>query len=83
MLNGFFGSKNAPADWDFFTVNDITIVGALGSPNLWDEVISMLESGKIETKSLISHVMKLEEFEKGLDIMVNRKENACKVILKP
>ena len=83
VLNGFFGSKNAAIDWDFFTVNDISIFGALGSPNIWDEVIAMLEAGKIETKSLISHVMKLSEFEKGLDIMVKRKENACKVILKP
>jgi 2-desacetyl-2-hydroxyethyl bacteriochlorophyllide A dehydrogenase len=83
VLNGFFGSKKVVIDWDFITVNDIKIIGSLGSPNIWDDVIEMLESGKIETKSLISHVIKLEEFEKGLDIMVNRKENACKVILKP
>lgn len=83
MLNGFFGSKNVPVDWDFFTVNDISILGALGSPNIWDDVIGMLESGRIETRSLISHVLKLEEFERGLDIMVNRKGNACKVILTP
>jgi Threonine dehydrogenase and related Zn-dependent dehydrogenases len=83
VLNGFFGSKKMVADWDFFTVNNISLIGALGSPNLWDNVIGMLEYGKIETKSLISHVLKLEEFEKGLDIMINRKENACKIILKP
>jgi len=39
--------------------------------------------GKIETRTLISHRLKLDDFEKGLDIMVNRKENACKVILVP
>lgn len=48
-----------------------------------DIVIEMLEKGKIETKSMISHKMKLEDFEKGLDIMVNRKENAMKLILQP
>ena len=83
VLNGFFGSRPAPIDWDFITVNDISIIGALGSPNIWDNVIDLLESGMIETKSLISHVLKLDEFEKGLDIMVNRRDNACKVILKP
>jgi len=83
VLNGFFGSKAAPIDWDFITVNDISIIGALGSPNIWDNVIDLLESGIIETKCLISHIMKLDEFEKGLDMMVNRRENACKVILKP
>jgi 2-desacetyl-2-hydroxyethyl bacteriochlorophyllide A dehydrogenase len=83
VLNGFFGSRSAPIDWDFITVNDINIIGALGSPNIWDDVIDLLESGMIETKSLISHVLRLDEFEKGLDIMVNRRDNACKVILKP
>ena len=82
-MNGFFGSRSAPIDWDFITVNDISIIGALGSPNIWDDVIDLLESGMIETKSLISHVLRLDEFEKGLDIMVNRRDNACKVILKP
>ena len=83
VLNGFFGSKNAPIDWDFFTVNDVSILGALGSPNVWDQVIALLEAGIIETKSLISHVLPLDHFEEGLDIMVNRKENVCKVIIKP
>ena len=34
VLNGFFGSKNAVIDWDFFTVNDISIFGTLGSLNI-------------------------------------------------
>ncbi|KJS50573.1 zinc-binding dehydrogenase [Desulfosporosinus sp. BICA1-9] len=83
VLNGFFGSKQVSIDWDFFTINDIEIIGALGSPNIWDDVITMLETGKIETKSLISHIFKLDEFEKGLDIMLSRKENVCKIILTP
>ena len=83
VVIGFFGSKKPEIDWDVFSTRDITIIGALGSPGIWDNVIEMLESGKIETKSLISHTMKLEDFEKGIDTMVNRKENACKVILIP
>ena len=83
VLIGFFGSKKPEIDWDAYSTRDLTIIGALGSPGIWDDVINMLESGKIETRSLISHRLKLEDFEKGIDIMVNRKENACKVILNP
>lgn len=83
ILNGFFGIKNAPIDWDSFTTKNITLIGTLGSPNIWDEVIYYLESGKIETKNLISHKLSLDDFEKGLDIMLNRKDNVCKVIIKP
>ncbi len=83
VLNGFFGGKRADIDWDFITTNEIAIRGTLGSANVWDDVIYMLETEKIEVKSLISHVMKLEEFEKGLDMMVSRKDNACKIIFNP
>lgn len=83
VLVGFFGSKQPRIEWDSFTTKDISIIGSLGSPGIWDSVIEMLESGKIETKTLISHVLGLEDFEKGLDMMVNRKDNACKVILVP
>jgi 2-desacetyl-2-hydroxyethyl bacteriochlorophyllide A dehydrogenase len=83
VLNGFFGGKRADIDWDFVTTNEIMIRGTLGSANVWDDVIYMLETGKIEVKSLISHVMKLEDFEEGLDIMVSRRDNACKIIFNP
>ena len=83
VLIGFFGSKKPEVDWDVFTTRDITIIGALGSPGIWDNVIEMLDSGKIETRSLISHKMSLKDFEKGLDLMVGRKDNAMKVILRP
>ena len=83
MLNGLFGSKRADIDWDFITTNEITIRGTLGSANIWDDVIHMIMTGKIETKSLISHTMELKNFEKGLDIMINRRENVCKVIFNP
>ncbi len=83
VLNGFFGGKKADIDWDFVTTNEIDIIGSLGSPNIWDDVIHMLEEGKLETHSLISHTMGLEDFIKGLDIMVERKENVCKVIINP
>jgi len=83
VLNGFFGFKNAHIDWDSYTTRNISLIGALGSPNIWDEIIYFLETGKIETKNLISHEMHLQDFEKALDIMVNRKENVCKIILKP
>lgn len=83
ILNGFFGAKEAPIEWDFFTVNEVRIIGTLGSPNVWDEVIHLIESGQISTDLLVSHRLKLTEFEKGLDIVINRRENVCKVIIEP
>lgn len=83
VLIGFFGSEKPDIEWDSFITRDITMIGALGSPGIWDDVIEMLDSGIIETRSLISHEMKLEDFEKGLELMVGHKEKTLKVILKP
>ena len=83
---GFFGDKKPSCDWDSFSTRDIELYGSLGSPNIWDDVISMLESGKLEVKTLISHVKDLksyDDFKSALDTMVDRRENVCKIILKP
>lgn len=83
---GFFGAKKPDCDWDSLITRDVTIYGALGSPNIWDDVIKMIEDGKLDTKNLISHVRDLksyEDFKNALDIMTERRENACKIILKP
>ncbi len=83
---GFFGDKKPSCDWDSFTTRDIDIYGALGSPLVWDNVISLMESGKLEARNLISHVTELksyQDFKNALDTMIDRRENVCKIILKP
>lgn len=83
---GFFGAKKPQCDWDSFITRDITIYGALGSPNVWKDTIGMVESGKLDTKNLITHSIDMksyDDFKNALDIMVERKENVCKIILKP
>lgn len=83
VLVGFYGSKGVNVDWDSFITRDISIFGSLGSPRIWDNVINLLETGKITSKPLITHRLKLEEFEKGLELMINRREGVIKVIVIP
>ena len=83
---GFFGTKQAPCQWDFISTNDVQIIGSLGSPGIWDFVIGLVESGRLDLDGIISHVLPLkskEDFMKALDIMTGRKDNVCKVVLKP
>jgi L-iditol 2-dehydrogenase len=85
-LVGFFGSKKAECNWDSFVTKNISIYGSLGSPGIWQDVIKLMEKGDLETKNLISHVMDLKstkDFETAMSIMVERRENVCKIILKP
>lgn len=83
---GFFGAKKPNCDWDSFITRDISLYGSLGSPNIWGDVIRLMEDGQLETRNLISHVMDFkcyDDFKNALDIMVERRENVCKIILKP
>lgn len=79
---GFF-SQNIQMDLDFFITKNVTITGSIGSPGIWDTVIELIEDRKIDVNSIVSHAMRLENFDKGMDIMVNRKENVCKIIFNP
>ena len=86
VLCGFFGAKSAPCSWDFISTTDAEIIGSLGSPGIWDFVISLIEDGKLDVQSVISHTLPLkskDDFMNAVDIMTGRKDNVCKVVLVP
>jgi L-iditol 2-dehydrogenase len=82
-VTGLYGGKKCVIDFDTFVVNNISLYGSLGGPNVWDEAISLHERGLVTAEPLISQRMPLSEFEKGLEIVRDRKDHALKVILEP
>jgi len=82
-VTGLYGGKKCQIDFDTFVVNNITVYGSLGGPNVWDEAIDLHERGLVKAEPLITHRLPLSEFERGFDIVRNRRENALKVILNP
>ena len=72
---GFFGSKQAPCNWDYIITNDIEIIGSLGSP----------ERGKINGRNIITHdlpVKNKEDFMNAFNTMEESRDGACKVIVR-
>jgi len=49
----------------------------------WEEVRRLLESGGLNVSPVITHKVRLEEFEKGFDLMTQRPKVSGKVILIP
>jgi threonine dehydrogenase-like Zn-dependent dehydrogenase len=47
------------------------------------ELARLMESGAIDPRPLISHVMPLDDAAKGYDIFSARTDNVMKVLLKP
>jgi threonine 3-dehydrogenase len=49
----------------------------------WEEVRRLLESGRLDVSPVITHKMRLQEFEKGFDLMTEEPKVSGKVILIP
>ena len=80
---GLFNSQWGEIDLDALVVNNVTIRGSLGSPNVWDETIHLMESGRIRTGPLITGRYPLSEAEKVFQMMAERSPNLIKAILLP
>ncbi len=80
---GLFNSQRGELDLDAFVVNNITLRGALGSPNVWDETIQLLEAGRIQAQPLISERQPLERATDVLRRIAGRPPELIKVVLEP
>jgi L-iditol 2-dehydrogenase len=63
--------------------NEIMVVGVKANPNVSRKVVSLIGSGKLAVKDLVTHVFPLEEFAKALETFEKRKDGAVKVVLEP
>jgi L-iditol 2-dehydrogenase len=66
-----------------FVLNEITLSGSRANPNVATRALNMLASGVINGNRIVSHTFPLEQYEKALDIFVNRKDGAIKVVIEP
>jgi len=61
---------------------EISIIGSYSSsPKHLSKALKLISKGYINVKSLITHRLPLEEFEKAVELIVSRK--AYKVIIEP
>lgn len=82
-LMGLFNSQMGSIDLDALVVGNITIKGSLGSPGVWDETISLIERGHVNTKALITHPFALADVPQAFDLMQDRTSDVVKICLKP
>ena len=63
--------------------NEIAIFGSRANPNVSRKIISLVSSGQLVIKDLITHSYPLEDFTRALETFVNRREGAIKVVIEP
>jgi L-iditol 2-dehydrogenase len=80
---GLFNSQKGEIDLDALVVNNITLKGSLGSPNVWEETLHLLETGAIRAGPLITHRRALSEALQVLQMMEERQPDLIKAVLVP
>ncbi len=80
VLQGLFGGRVLKDfELDHVVINDLTLRGALGSPNVWPEVIALIEAGHVKPLSIVTHELGLSQFTQGIDLVKSRE--AVKVLI--
>ena len=70
-------------DWSVIgDIKELNIHGSHLGPYCYPRAIEYLRDGTFSGEDLVSHVLPLEKFEEGLEI-VTRGEDSIKVVLKP
>lgn len=60
---------------------ELDIVGSWINPYTYDRSLQMLAGGALKVEHLISHVLKLEDYEKGISLIENQPEGFMKAII--
>ncbi|KKK69084.1 hypothetical protein LCGC14_2937590, partial [marine sediment metagenome] len=83
VLVGLFNSQFGQFDLDALVVNNITVLGSLGSPNVWEETIHLMETGRIRSEPLISRCFPLDQAESVFRLMEAKDPDLVKAVLLP
>lgn len=81
------GMDHSSTAFDMDVVNsllfrNISLIGHNGyNPLCWSNSLRLLEAGRLNPQEMITHVLPLTDYRKGVDAMLNRE--AIKVVYKP
>lgn len=82
VFQGLFAGQPLPDfDLDQIVINDLQVSGALGSPNIWPDVIRLIESGRVNPAAIVSDEYPLAQF--GAALEKARSGKGIKVLLRP
>lgn len=66
-----------------FVMNELTLTGSRANPNVSGRALGMFAAGIVKGDKVVSHTFPLEKYEQALDIFVNKKDGAIKVVITP
>ncbi len=80
---GLFKRPVPKLDLTPIVTRNLSVVGSLGSPGIWDRVIALVGAGRLEPSQIITHRFSLEEAERAFHTAADHETGAIKVIIQP
>jgi L-iditol 2-dehydrogenase len=81
----FTGIPNEPVSLPMqkIVLEEIDLFGVRANPNAMDEVLPLIETGRVRVKELVTHTFPLEAYGEALEAFATRKQGALKVLIRP
>jgi threonine dehydrogenase-like Zn-dependent dehydrogenase len=67
-------------DLNQIVLRDLRVFGALSDRHGWESVIALVENGRLQLNSLITHRFPLEEARLAFDSVKNRRDGLVKAV---
>jgi L-iditol 2-dehydrogenase len=85
ILSGIAGGgRRLSLESDVFTLKDLRVDGVFAyTTDSFEQALRIIESGKLDVRTLVTHTLPLQDFEKAFALLANRPEPVVKVMLKP
>ncbi|MCL5103182.1 MAG: alcohol dehydrogenase catalytic domain-containing protein [Armatimonadetes bacterium] len=81
VIGLYHGEEPAVIDEMDFIFREQTIRGSFASPNVWPDVIRMLQAGQIDPRPLIAHKFPIEQADEAFQTALDDTKKPVKVIL--
>jgi L-iditol 2-dehydrogenase len=83
VLVGLTGRTAVPVDTDGLVVGDQELVGTVGSPGVWPDVLAILARGEVRPSAIVTHRYPLDAWEEGFAVMAAAGRGVGKVLVLP
>jgi L-iditol 2-dehydrogenase len=83
VMEGLNGGQEIPIKTDRIVLDEISLLGARGSPNCYPSSIQIVADGAVSARRMLTHEFPLSDIEKAMEMFKKREGNPLRVAIKP
>ncbi len=83
VLEGILGGKEVPIKTDRIVLDEISLLGARGSPKCYPPSIQLVADGAVNARRMLTHEFPLSDINRAMEMFAKREGNPLRVAIKP